>query len=141
MGTSANKLITVEVVVSAPAEKAWEYFTNPEHIVKWNFASDDWHSPKADNDLRPGGKFSSRMEAKDGSFGFDFVGTYNEVRQPEFISYSIEDGRMVSITFAPEGEGTKVTEQFEAESQNSEEMQHGGWQAILDNYKKVVDAA
>jgi len=126
--------------VNAPVEKTWDCFTKPEHIVKWNFASDDWHTPKAENDLRPGGKFSSRMEAKDGSFGFDFQGTYNEVKTHELISYSIEDGRMVTVRFRADGDETTVTSQFEAEAQNPEEMQKAGWQAILDNFKKHVES-
>ena len=126
--------------MNAPVEKTWDCFTKPEHIVKWNFASDDWHTPKAENDLRPGGKFSSRMEAKDGSFGFDFQGTYNEVKTHELISYSIEDGRMVTVRFRADGDETTVTSQFEAEAQNPEEMQKAGWQAILDNFKKHVES-
>ena len=132
--------ITVEVIINAPVEKVWKYFSEPEHIVKWNFASDDWHSPKAENDLRVGGKFTSSMAAKDGSFSFDFSGTYTEIKEHELITYNIEDGRTVQITFAQDGDNTKVTETFDPESQNAKEMQQAGWQAILNNFKKHVEA-
>jgi uncharacterized protein YndB with AHSA1/START domain len=131
--------ITVEVSVKAPIEKVWECWTKPEHITQWNAASDDWHTPRAENDLRTGGKFSSRMEAKDGSFGFDFGGTYDEVKEHELIAYTLGDGRQVRITFAPLGNVTLVKEDFEAESENSREMQQGGWQSILDNFKKYAE--
>lgn len=137
---NANKTnITVEATVNAPVEKAWEYFTKPEHIVKWSHASDDWHTTKAENDLRAGGKFSSRMEAKDGSFGFDFGGIYDVVDIHKKIAYTLGDGRKVSIDFSQEANATKVSETFEAESTNSIEMQKGGWQAIMDNYKKYTE--
>lgn len=131
--------VTVEVTVNAPIEKAWEVFTTPEHITKWNHASDDWHSPNAENDLRPGGTFVYRMEAKDGSFGFDFSGVYDEVKTNELITYTLGDGRKASIAFKAESDATKVTETFEAENVNSIELQRGGWQAILDNFKTVVE--
>ncbi|WP_449536502.1 SRPBCC family protein [Ferdinandcohnia sp. Marseille-Q9671] len=133
------KEITVETIVQAPVEKVWEYWTKPAHITKWNFASDDWHSPFAENDLREGGKFVSRMEAKDGSFGFDFGGVYDEVRVNEVIAYSMEDGRKVKITFKNQGDQTQVIETFDAESSNSIELQQQGWQAILDNFKKYAE--
>ena len=132
--------ITVETIVNAPVEKAWQYWTEPQHITKWNFASDDWHSPKAENDLRAGGAFSCRMEAKDGSFGFDFGGIYDEVKPNEKIAYTMGDGRKAEVLFSGIGSQTKVIETFDAESMNSVELQRGGWQAILDNYKKHVEA-
>ena len=137
---TANKIsITVEATVNAPVEKVWKFWTSPEHITKWNNASDDWHTPSVENDLRAGGKFSSRMEAKDGSFGFDFGGVYDDVKINEVIAYTLGDERKVSITFSREGNGTKVVETFEAETQNSIELQRGGWQAILDNFKKYIE--
>ncbi|MDQ3073937.1 MAG: SRPBCC family protein [Bacteroidota bacterium] len=131
--------ITVETTVKAPAEKAWELWTTPEHIKEWNAASDDWHTTRTENDLRPGGKFSSRMEAKDGSFGFDFEGVYNEVKPHERIAYTLGDGRKVKITFNGKGNETKVVETFDPESTNTIELQRGGWQAILDNFKKYAE--
>jgi uncharacterized protein YndB with AHSA1/START domain len=132
--------ITVETTVNAPIEKVWKLWTLPEHITKWNNASDDWHTPFAENDLRAGGKFLSRMEAKDGSFGFDFGGEYDEIITNELIAYKIGDGRKVKIVFTSIGDETKVTETFEPESINSIDMQRGGWQAILDSFKKYVEA-
>ena len=140
MTTPETTVITVESIINAPVEKVWEYWTKPEHIIKWNSASDDWHTPTAQNDLRVGGSFSSRMEAKDGSFGFDFGGTYDVVEDHKNIEYSLGDGRKVKIKFAPEGDGTKVTESFDAEGTHSIEMQQGGWQAILDNFKKYTES-
>jgi uncharacterized protein YndB with AHSA1/START domain len=138
--TTDKTAITVETTVKAPVEKVWEHWTKPEHIIHWNNASDDWHSPKAENDLRTGGKFLYRMEAKDGSFGFDFGGVYDEIKTNELIAYTIGDGRKVKITFSGNGNETKVTETFEAENTNPLEMQKGGWQAILDNFKKYSEA-
>ncbi|HEU4716739.1 MAG TPA: SRPBCC family protein [Bacteroidia bacterium] len=132
--------ITVRTVISAPVSRVWECFTQPQHITRWNFAVPEWHCPAAENDLRPGGKFSWRMEAKDGSFGFDFAGTYTDVRPNELIAYTIGDGRKVHVTFMTDGDSTEVTETFEAESQNPVEMQRGGWQAILDNFRKHAEA-
>jgi len=140
METAHKKSITVETTVKASVEKVWEVWTMPEHIVKWNNASADWHTTRAQNDLRAGGKFLSRMEAKDGSFAFDFEGTYDEVKKNELISYSIGDGRKAKIIFIAEDNETKVVETFEAENQNSIEMQRGGWQAILDNFKKYTES-
>jgi uncharacterized protein YndB with AHSA1/START domain len=134
-----KKTITVESTVKAPVEKVWNFWTLPEHITKWNNASEDWHTPHAENDLRVGGKFASRMEAKDGSFGFDFGGVYDEVKPLELIEYTIGDGRKVKVTFLSKGNETKITETFEAEGQNPIEMQRGGWQSILDNFKKYVE--
>jgi uncharacterized protein YndB with AHSA1/START domain len=136
MNTSA---ITVEATVNAPIEKVWKEWTMPEHIKQWNQASDDWHTPFAENDLRTGGKFSSRMEAKDGSFGFDFGGTYDLVEPFKSISYTMGDGRKVTVNFEAMGNQTKVKETFEPESQNSPEMQRTGWQAIMDSFKKYAE--
>lgn len=135
-----EKAITIEATVKAPIEKVWQCWTMPEHITKWNNASDDWHTPHAENDLRAGGKFVSRMEAKDGSFGFDFGGVYDEVKNNELIAYTLGDNRKVKITFSPEGVQTRVVETFEAENTNPIEMQRGGWQAILNNFKKYVES-
>ena len=136
----AKASITVEATVQAPVEKVWQYWTGPEHITKWNNASDDWHTTKAENDLRAGGKFSSRMEAKDGSMGFDFWGIYDDVKPNELITNTMGDGRKMSVHFKGEGDATKVTETFEAEDEHSIEMQRGGWQAILDNFKKYTES-
>lgn len=131
--------ITIETLIIAPIEKVWDFWNEPKHITQWNAASEDWHTPRASNDLRPGGKLSSRMEAKDGSFGFDFEGTYTEVVPHSVISYTLEDGRTVTITFSSKGDQTLVVESFDAEGTNSIEMQKAGWQAILDNFKKYVE--
>jgi len=134
-----SKKIIVETTVQAPVEKVWEYWTEPTHITKWNTASEEWHTPFAENDLQVGGKFLSRMEAKDGSFGFDFGGVYDDVRLNEGIAYTLEDGRKVTINFIRQGNETKVIETFDAESTNPIEMQEAGWQAILDNFKKYIN--
>ncbi|MFM1653545.1 SRPBCC family protein [Brevibacillus sp. B_LB10_24] len=141
METGNKATITVETTVHAPVGEVWEYWNEPRHITKWCNASDDWHAPHAENDLRVGGRFLTRMEAKDGSFGFDFGGVYDEVRTNEFISYTLGDGRKVSITFISQESDTKVIETFEAESTNPIEMQEAGWQAILDNFKKYSETA
>jgi uncharacterized protein YndB with AHSA1/START domain len=140
MDTQQATVITVENTINAPVAKVWEFWSKPEHITKWCSASNDWHTPRAENDLRTGGKFLSRMEAKDGSFGFDFGGVYDEVRNNEYIEYTMGDGRKVKITFSANGDTTKVVESFDAESTNPVEMQRGGWQAILDNFKKYTEA-
>lgn len=139
MANSSNQQITVEATIKAPIEKVWKCWTNPEDIKKWNNASDDWHTTHAENDLRTGGKFSSRMEAKDGSFGFDFGGVYDKVAEHEQISYTMSDGRRVNVLFSSNGNETKVSESFDPESENSLEMQQAGWQAILDNFKKYTE--
>jgi uncharacterized protein YndB with AHSA1/START domain len=141
METANRNVITVSTTVDMPVEKAWEYWTKPEHITKWNFANDDWQCPRAENDPRTGGKFTARMEAKDGSMGFDFGGEYDEVRDNELISYTMGDGRKVNVRFIPDGDRTRVEEEFDAESTNPAEMQKAGWQAILDNYKKHAESS
>ncbi len=140
METKEKSIITVENTINAPVQKVWEYWTKPEHITHWNNASDDWHTPRAENDLRTGGSFVSRMEAKDGSMGFDFGGVYDDVKPNEYIEYTMGDGRKVKVNFSFRGNSTKVTESFEAEGTNPLEMQKMGWQAILDNFKKYVEA-
>lgn len=141
MSTTEKTLVTIEAVVNAAVEKVWELWNNPKHVTQWNHASDDWHSPSAENDLRVGGTFLYRMEAKDGSFGFDFGGTYDDVTPNKRLAYTIGDGRKVEVLFDGEGSSTKITSTFEAENQNPVEMQRGGWQAILDNFKKYAESA
>jgi uncharacterized protein YndB with AHSA1/START domain len=140
METKEKTMITVSAKIQAPVEKVWQVWTNPEHIVHWNNASDDWHTPKAESDLRAGGTFRSRMEAKDGSMGFDFEGIFDEVISNQKLSYTLGDGRRVEIIFSSQGKDTKVDETFEAETSNSPEMQREGWQAILNNFKKYVES-
>ncbi len=133
--------ITVGTTVKAPVEKVWETYTSPKHIVKWNSASDDWHTTKAENDLRTGGKFLSRMEARDGSAGFDFEGVYDEVKRNELIAYTMADGRKAEIIFTAENNETGMKVVFDAETENPVEMQREGWQAILDNFKLYTEAS
>lgn len=137
---SVKTPITVEATINAPVETVWECWTKPEHVTQWNHASDDWHSPKGTNDLRKGGKFVFRMEAKDKSVGFDFGGTYTKVLEHKQIDYTMEDDRKVSVTFEDHDGHTHVTETFDAESENSPEMQREGWQSILDNFKKYTES-
>lgn len=135
-----NPLITVPITVHAPVEKVWKCWTTPEDIMKWNSASDDWHTPSATIDLKEGGTFTSRMEAKDGSAGFDFAGTFTKVAPHKIIEYTTSDGRTVSVTFESKADTTHVTETFMAETENSLEMQKQGWQSILDNFKKYAES-
>lgn len=139
MNTQPATVITIETTVNAPVGTVWESFNSPEHITKWNSASDDWHTPWAKNDLRVGGTITSRMEAKDGSMGFDFTGTYDEIRVNEYIAYTLADGRKVTIRFTTDGNSTSITESFEAETENSVELQQMGWQAILNSFKKYTE--
>lgn len=139
METTAKKVITIETTINAPVQKVWECWTKPEHITKWNNASEDWHTPRAENDLRVGGRFVSRMEAKNGSMGFDFGGVYDAVTNNEYIAYTLDDDRKVQIYFSPTGSSTKVVESFEAENMNSLDLQQSGWQSILDNFKKYTE--
>ncbi len=132
-------VITVEAEVKAPVEKVWKLWSAPEHITKWNSASPDWHTPIAENDLRIGGKFRSRMEAKDGSMGFDFTGSYTDVKTHEHINYTMDDTRKAWITFTPKGATTHIVTKFEAENENPHDMQKGGWQAILNNFKAYAE--
>jgi uncharacterized protein YndB with AHSA1/START domain len=139
METTSTTKITIETTVNAPVEKVWEFWSSPEHIKNWCSASEDWHVPAAENDLRTGGKFSTRMEAKDGSFGFDFGGVYDEVVTNKLIDYTMGDGRKVVVNFTSNGNQTKVVETFDAENTNPVEMQQAGWQAILNNFKKYTE--
>ncbi len=139
MTTPSKQTITIETTVNAPVEKVWRVWTSPEHITKWATGSPDWHTPRAENDLRVGGKFRSRMEAKDGSAGFDFVGTYDEVKQHQTIAYTMDDGRKVKVTFTSTGKSVKIVETFEAETENTLELQRQGWQTILNNFKGYVE--
>ncbi|MBP4136597.1 SRPBCC family protein [Flavobacterium geliluteum] len=132
-------MITIKTTINAPIEKVWQFWTLPEHITKWSFASPDWHSQYAENDLRVGGKFTTNMAAKDSSMSFDFEGEYTLVQQNEAIQYRIGDGRKVEITFKETPDGVEIIESFDPETQNPEEMQRAGWQAILDNFKKYVE--
>lgn len=140
METENKTAITVETTVQAPAEKVWKYWTEPAHITNWCQASDDWHAPAAENDLQEGGRFKTTMAARDGSMSFDFEGVYTLVKEPEAIAYTMDDGRKVSITFTGSKGETRITETFEAEDTFSPEVQQGGWQAILDSFKKYVES-
>jgi uncharacterized protein YndB with AHSA1/START domain len=137
--------ITVKTIVNAPIEKVWEFWNEPKHIVKWAFASDTWEAPSAENDLQAGGRFKTRMQAKDGTEGFDFIGTYTQVTEDKLIEYDMDKGdgetfnRHVKIEFEKTEQGTKITETFDPENENSEEIQRSGWQSILDNFKKYVE--
>lgn len=131
--------ITVEVVVNVPVEIAWEIWTNPEHITKWAFASEDWEAPHAVNNLRVGGQFSTTMRAKDKSAEFDLNGEYSVVQENSVLSYTLEGGRKVDVVFTSMGDCTKISQTFEPEYENTFELQRIGWQAILDNYKKQAE--
>lgn len=131
--------ITVEAIVNASKNKTWDHYTLPQHITKWNFADPSWHCPSASNDMRLGGTYKARMEAKDGSFGFDFEATYTELVNGEKFSYEF-GGRIATVTFQSENEKTKVVVSFDPETQNPVELQRAGWQAILDNFRKYTEA-
>ncbi len=133
--------ITVSTTVNVPVDKAWALWTRPEHIVNWNNASADWCTPRAENDLWEGGRFNYRMEARDGSIGFDFNGEYTKVVPDKEIVYRMEDGRKVAIVFTSENNATHINESFEAEGTHSDELQRSGWQAILDNFKQYAEAS
>jgi uncharacterized protein YndB with AHSA1/START domain len=134
-----NTTIIVQAKINANSKQVWECYTQPKHITKWNFASDEWYCPSAENDLRVGGKMVSRMEAKDGSFGFDFEGFYDEVIDLKKLSYAMPDGRKVVTTFSEENGSTQVVSEFEVEDQNTLAQQKDGWQAILNNFKGYVE--
>jgi uncharacterized protein YndB with AHSA1/START domain len=140
MESQQHTTITLKSTIKAPISRVWVYWTEPEHIMQWGFASDDWHTPIAENDLRVGGKFLSRMEAKDGSQGFDFDGVYTQVELHRHIAYTLSDGRKVKIQFDPKANETAVIQSFETESSMPVEVQAAGWQAILDNFKKHAEA-
>lgn len=134
METSQATILTIGCRVQAPIEKVWAAWTEPAHIIRWNHASDDWHCPRAENDLRAGGKFLFRMEERDGSNGFDFSGKYTEVKPFEKIAYILDDGRRVEVLFTAQEEETSITFSFGAEKSLSIQLQQQGWQAILDNF-------
>ena len=130
--------ITIKATVNAPVAKVWDYYSLPEHVVQWNAAHESWHCPKAENDFKVGGRFSYRMEARDGSFGFDFAGVYNSVNPQESFAYTMDDQRKVVIDFVAKNEDTtEITVVFDPESINDPEFQKQGWQAILDNFKII----
>ena len=133
------KKINIEVDINAPIRKVWQYWTEPKHITNWSFATDEWHCPHAENDFQVGGKFITRMDAKDDSFGFDFSGTYTDVKPNKLISYTMTDGRKVDTEFIEEGDKTKIEQTFDAETDNPIEMQKNGWQAILNSFKNYAD--
>jgi len=140
MATISKTKIRVSATIHVPVEKVWVLWTTPKHIIRWNYASDDWHTPKAENDLRVGGRFLSRMESKDGSQGFDFSGEYSRVALNKQIFYTLDDGREVKVSFDSTDNETTVTEAFEAEQMNTPELQREGWQAILNNFKKYAES-
>lgn len=135
-----NETITLQITVAVSKETAWKYWTNPQHIQQWNFADPSWHCPAATNDLRIGGSFNYRMAARDGSFAFDFEGIYDAVEPEALIAYHLADGRSVRITFeSTNDEQVIVTQTFDAKTENPIDMQRAGWQAIMDNYKRLVE--
>lgn len=140
METENKTALTVQTTVKAPVEKVWKCWTEPAHITQWCQASDDWHAPAAESDLRPGGSFSTTMAARDGSMSFDFNGVYTAVEPHRTLAYTIADGRKVQITFTGRDGETDIVETFEAEDTFPQQVQQEGWQAILDNFKKYVEA-
>ena len=130
--------ITVQATINADKNKVWNYYTNPKHITKWNFADPSWHCPSAENDMKIGGKYRARMEAKDGSFGFDFEAIYSEIIEGEQFTYQF-DGRTATVIFKVINNHTEITVIFDPENENPIEMQKGGWQAILNNFKKYTE--
>ncbi|HAN17137.1 MAG: polyketide cyclase [Bacteroidetes bacterium GWC2_33_15] len=139
MESNSKTIISIQEIINAPIELVWKYWTTPNDIIQWNNASDDWRTSRADNDLRVAGKFLYRMEAKDGSAGFDFAGEYNIVSKNKLIEYTMSDGRKVRVTFSKNENETLIVETFEAESENSIELQRAGWKAILSNFKRYVE--
>lgn len=131
--------ITIHATISAGIQKVWNYYTQPEHITKWNFASPDWHCPSASNDMRIGGKYTARMEAKDGSFGFEFEATYSEITENQKFVYVMPDGREVSVSMNEDNHLTNITVCFDTETENPVDLQREGWQAILNNFKNYAE--
>ncbi len=131
--------IKITIQIDASIEKVWDNYTKPEHIMEWNYATDEWHCPSASCDLRPKGEFSFRMASKDGKHEFDLKGTYIDILDQEYISYALEDGRKVYVNFEDTANGISIEQTFEPESSNSHEVQRHGWQAILENFKKYVE--
>jgi uncharacterized protein YndB with AHSA1/START domain len=139
MESTEKTVVTVWAIVNAPIGIVWKNWTTPDDIIKWNNASDDWHTPRVENDLRVGGKFNYRMESKDGSMGFDLWGVYDKIAVNSQIDYTLGDGRKVKVIFGDLGGKTEVVETFAVETENSIELQRSGWQAILDNFKKYTE--
>ena len=135
-----SERIAIEAVVNRARSDVWTLFNAPEHITQWNFASDDWCCPRAENDLKVGGRLCTRMEAKDGSFGFDFEGIYDQVAHESRLVYTMTDGRTVETSFEDREDKTVVRTVFDPETENPAEMQRMGWQAILDNFKRYADS-
>lgn len=131
--------ITIQTTISADKKKVWDYYTDAKHIVNWNFASTDWCCPSAENDMKVGGKYKARMEAKDKSFGFDFEAIYDEIIEERKFTYTMEDGRKVTVSFEDLNGKTKIEVVFDAEKENPEDQQRQGWQAILNNFKSYVE--
>lgn len=134
-----NKIV-VTAAINAGRQKVWDFYVTPEHITQWNFADPSWHCPSASNDMRVGGKYQARMEAKDGSFGFDFEALYDEIVEGQKLTYTMPDGRQATVDFKNNGEQTDVVVAFDPEGQNPEEMQKAGWQAILNNFKAYAES-
>ncbi|ULQ54133.1 SRPBCC family protein [Flavihumibacter fluvii] len=140
METLSSNSITISTTVNAPVDKVWNCFNTPAHITQWCFASEDWHAPAASSDFVIGGKSNIRMEAKDGSFGFDFGWTFDNIIPLKLVAYTMEDGRKAAVTFQETDAGVTVTEQFDPEQENPHDMQRAGWQSILDNFRKYVES-
>ena len=139
MDSKGSKFITIKIQIRQPVSKVWEYWTDAKHITRWNFATDSWHCPRAVNNLKEEGAFSWRMEAKDGSMGFDYSGVYEQVKKYEYITCRLDDGRRVKVSFTEHDSVTEITETFEPEDSNSIELQRNGWTAILNNFKKYAE--
>lgn len=135
-----SEKVTVSALVNGGIGKVWDYYNNPAHIVNWNFADPSWQCPSASNDLRPGGKYQARMEAKDGSFGFDFEAVYDQVDEGKSFSYTMPNGRQAGVVFTDRGDQTEVDVSFDPETENPVEFQKAGWQAILNNFKSYTEA-
>jgi uncharacterized protein YndB with AHSA1/START domain len=133
------QLITVQSNIQAPIQKVWDFFTNPQHVINWNFAMPEWHCPSATNQLEVGGEFHYTMSARDNSMSFDFWGTYQKIEKEKNIEILLGDGRSMLVTFEMTDATTIVTEKFEPENENPVEMQQAGWQMILDNFKRYVE--
>ncbi|WP_327983977.1 SRPBCC domain-containing protein [Bergeyella porcorum] len=131
--------ITIKTQVKGDVQQVWNAYTNPQHIINWNFATPEWHCPATANDLRIGGEYFTRMEAKDGSFGFDFKAIYKELTPEQSFVYVLEDGREVSVSFIPQVDTTEIVIVFDPENQNPIEIQQAGWKAILDNFKRYAE--
>ena len=140
METTNVNLITVSTTVNAPVEKVWKYWTEPDHITKWCQASDDWHAPYAENDVKTGGKFKTTMAAKDGSYSFDFEGEYTSVILYNMLEYTMADGCKVKVIFRSKGDLTEIEETFDAENTHSLEQQKQGWQYILESFKMHTES-